>query len=425
MNKILLALPLLLLLLPLYDAYGHGQGFDSITDVRVDGKKLTITVEMPLSFEGGQEQITITATEDETGENAQNVTFLVGLFHDDMMVFRNYFFAQDGSLELEVTPTGDDMVTIRGIQDELLGAWSGSPVMITGPLLDSGGLYKFEIEIRTVDDPANIIEDSGVYEADVSVADTYDFTGTDTEGDDAEFTIKSYFDEIKSFEYSADKVMFEMPFDWSEKKISHVPVVHTEVRFPKSSEFNTPGYEGYVNGIKLFKASVSIDDYTRDGERTVHFVLLEDHLRLIKKQLEEVPEHMTFELRTGQMLEFPLSAYTSGEDFKVDLSWAPREIEPGVKTDFIFTIRDGATGEPLRNSDYTFVIIANGQEIHRASGTAQIGGDFERFTFAEDQTGPVIIRFEDIRNTGFETEFGIVVVPEFGAVALLVLGGAL
>jgi predicted secreted protein with PEFG-CTERM motif len=32
-----------------------------------------------------------------------------------------------------------------------------------------------------------------------------------------------------------------------------------------------------------------------------------------------------------------------------------------------------------------------------------------------------IIKFENIRNTGQETEFGLVVVPEFGTVALLVL----
>ncbi len=44
------------------------------------------------------------------------------------------------------------------------------------------------------------------------------------------------------------------------------------------------------------------------------------------------------------------------------------------------------------------------------------------FEFAEDQTGPTVIRFENIRNTGQETEFGIVVVPEFGMVSVLIMG---
>ena len=106
---------------------------------------------------------------------------------------------------------------------------------------------------------------------------------------------------------------------------------------------------------------------------------------------------------------------------KVNLSWDPVDLEPGVETNFVFTIRDGFTNEPLRNSDYTFVIIQNGQEIHRVSGMAQVGGEFEKFTFGEEQTGPTTIKFENIRNTGQETEFGIMVAPEFGTIAILIL----
>ena len=141
----------------------------------------------------------------------------------------------------------------------------------------------------------------------------------------------------------------------------------------------------------------------------------------MKKSEEPIPDNIVFTLSTSKDTAFPLEAYTKSEDFKVNLSWDPLDIEPGVDTNFIFTIRDGRTNEPLRGSDYTFVIIQNGKEIHRTSGIAQVGGEFEKFTFAEDQTGPTIIKFENIRNTGQETEFGLVVVPEFGTVALLVL----
>ena len=48
---------------------------------------------MPLSFENDDNdtQITITATEDETKENAKNVTFLIGLFHDNEMILEITF----------------------------------------------------------------------------------------------------------------------------------------------------------------------------------------------------------------------------------------------------------------------------------------------------------------------------------------------
>jgi len=419
------------LLFPASSVYGHGFGVDTISSVDVQGKKLSIMVEMPMYFENQQDQITITAVEDESKENAKNVTFLIGLFHKDEMIFRNYFFAENGILPIIVTPTEDAKITIHGEQDSLLGAWHGTesnPIEISGPLFNSGGLYNFEIEIRTIDEPTNIIENSGIYNADLSLIETVSFIEQDSENSDVEFRSKSYFDTVTNFVYdpNAKEIRFEMPFDWSEKQMSHVSVVHVETHFPKEFvEFLSPSYSAHVNEVELFKSSVSVDDYTEDDERIVHLVLLQDHLRYMKNEMKKsgdpLPDNMLFTLSTSENIAFPLEAYTKSEDFKINLSWDPLNVEPGVDTNFIFTIRDGRTNDPLRSSEYTFVIIQNGQEIHRTSGMAQVGGEFEKFTFSEEQTGPTIIKFENIRNTGQETEFALVVVPEFGSIALLVL----
>ncbi|MBL7001768.1 MAG: PEFG-CTERM sorting domain-containing protein [Nitrosopumilus sp.] len=432
LKKFVIFTIVLCLLFPAHSVYGHGLGIDTISSIGIQGKEISISVEMPMYFENDQEQITITATEDETKENAKNVTFLIGLFHNNEMIFRHYFFAENGVLPIKISPQqGFDNFVINGEQDSLLGAWHGTdsnPVEITGPLFTSGGLYTFEIEIRTIDEPTNIIENSGTYNADLSIIETSTHIQKDAEDLDVKFRLKSYFDIISNFEYDpeAKQVTFEMPFDWSEKQMSHVSVVHEEVHFPKDfAEFLSPSYSGYVNGVELFKSSVSIDDYTEDDERIVHFILLQDHLRYLKNEMkkldEPLPDNIVFTLSTSEKIGFPLEAYTKSEDFKVNLSWDPLEIEPGISTNFIFTIRDGSTNEPLRNSDYTFIIIQNGKEIHRASGIAQIGGEFEKFTFTEDQTGPMIVKFENIRNTGQETEFGFVVAPEFGTITLLIL----
>ncbi len=411
-------------------AYGHGLGLDTISSIDVGDRKLSITVEMPLDFDQDQRYITITASDDDTDEPVPNVTFLIGLYHDDTMIFRNYFFAKDGILYLTPIPTDDPEITIHGTQDSILGAWHGTnsdPIEITGPLLNSGGLYTFEIEIRTIDEPTNIIE-SDIYYADLSVTEVQSFIQTDSQGDDVKFRTKSYFDKIHDLNYvpAARQVTFEMPFDWSEDRMSHIPVVHEEIHFPNDFvEFLSPSYTGYVNGIKLFKESVVIDDYTEDDERIVHFVLLQDHLRLLKRDMQSsdqpLPQSMLFKLEANEEISFPLTAYTISEDFAVNLAWDPIELEPETPTNFVFTIRDGKTNEPLRNSAYTFIILQNDQELYRSSGVAQIGGQFEKFTFAEEQTGPTTIKFEDIRNTGQDTEFRIVVVPEFGGLAILIM----
>ncbi|NIU02555.1 MAG: peptidase, partial [Nitrosopumilaceae archaeon] len=126
-------------------------------------------------------------------------------------------------------------------------------------------------------------------------------------------------------------------------------------------------------------------------------------------------------MTTSDEIDFPLTAMTKNEEYQIDLSWEPLEIRPDQDTKFIFTIRDGATREPLRNSSYDFVLIQNGKEIHKESDTVKIGGGFIDYKFAEDQTGPTIVRFENIRGTGLQTEFGIVVTPEFNSTFLIML----
>ena len=85
----------------------------------------------------------------------------------------------------------------------------------------------------------------------------------------------------------------------------------------------SPSYTGHANGIELFKASVTIDDYTEEDERIVHFVLLQDHLRFIKNEMkksgEPLPENIVFTLATNEEISFPLTAYTKSEDFQINL----------------------------------------------------------------------------------------------------------
>ena len=421
-TKVLIFSMIFCLLFPASSVYGHGLGIDTISSISIQEKQISVSIEIPMYFENPQEKITITATDNETDETAKNVTYLIGIFYNDEMILRNYFFTENGVLPIIVTPTDDGVITINGEQDSLLGAWSGTesnPVEITGPLFNSGGLYTFEIEVRTIDEPTNVIENSGVYEADLTIVESVSFPQKDQNNVDVEFSTKSYFDSISNFNYDSNvkEVTFEMPFDWNETKMSHVSVVHVETHFPKDfAEFLSPSYVGYVNGIKLFKSSVTVDDYTYDNDRTVHFVLLQDHLRYLKNEMREseqpLPDNIVFKLSASQETKFPLIAYSESEEFKVNLAWDPKDIEAGVPTNFVFTIRDSYTDSPMRLSDYTFVIMQNNEEIHRVSDNAAVGGDFEKFTFSEDQTGPTVIKFENIRNTGQETEFALVVVDK-------------
>ena len=434
-HKIFASFFILLLVVPsITHAFGHGLSIDTHPPVNYQGRDITITTEMFPAFyedEGIDKQIKVRAFDPKSDENIKNVNFLIGLFYKDKMLFRNFFFAQDGYLTIKVHPTNDVDVKITGEKEPLLGAWAATdaiPIELTGSVFNTGGLYHLEIAIRTIDEPDNVLDEPIKYDAYISIGQTGYHDQKSKDGQDVKFRVKSYYDTITSFEYNPNEnvISFEMPFDWSEQNISQIPFVHEEIFFPKTfADFLAPSYTGQVNGIDLFKSSITVDDYSDEEGRIVHFVILQDHLKVLKdvqkKAGSQLPNYMKFKLVASDQAQFPLTALTNNQQFQVDLSWDPLVIQPGEKTKFIFTIRDAVTLETKRQSTYDFVILHNGKEIHRTSGNAIVGGGFEDFTFSESQTGPIIVKFEKIVGTSAFTEFAMVVVPEFGPIAILVL----
>ncbi len=413
-------------------AFGHGLSMDTPPPVNYQGRDITITAEMLPAFyddKGMDKQIKIRAFDSKTGENIKNVNFLIGLNYKDKMIFRNFFFAQNGDLTIKVYPSNGE-IEISGEKESLLGGWMATdtkPIEVRGPIFNSGGLYHLEIAIRTIDEPDNILDEPIKYDAYISIGQTTYYDQKTKDGQDVKFRVRSYYDTITNFEYNPNEntILFEIPFDWSEQNISQISYVHEEILFPKHFvDLLSNSYTGQVNGIDLFKSSISVDDYSVEDERIVHFVILQDHLRVLRdtqKKTGDLPNYMKFKLVASDEIKFPLTAKTNNEQFQIDLSWDPPVIQPDQKTKFIFTIRDPITLETKRNSGYDFIILQNGKEIHRSSGNAVIGGGFEDFTFTEEQTGPIIIRFEKIAGTSALTQFAITVVPEFGSLAILIL----
>jgi hypothetical protein len=434
---VLLLFLVAVLIIPMQYAHGHGLGIDTIKSINIGSKKITITVQIiPTEFtENTEKRIIITASDAVTNLSVNNVTFLVGLYHEGKLIFNDALFADNGSVIIDVYPTKDNEIKITGERDSNLDAWhstESSPTNLSGPIFDSGGLYHFEVELKTIDDPKNVLERQGPFVADVTLTTHQLYDEQDKDGGKVEFGIKSYYDEASSFDYDpgTNSVIFEMPFDWAEQNISHVQVVHEEVHFPKDfGDFFAPSYIGRLNGIELFKSSVTIDDYSDEDERIVHFVLSQDNLNYLKQAQKaagiENPQNMRFTLEPDSKLVFPVIAMTKDEQIQVDLSWDPVTIEPNKNTKFIFTFRDAKTGELLRNTAYDFVILHGDKEIYKKSANAQIGSDFADYAFSESQKGQTSIRFENLRGTDRSTEFSIFVVPEFGQTVLVMMSVAI
>ena len=275
MNKLVL-LVVLFALFPLSYASGLGLGSET-TKLNIGDKKIGVTTQItPTEFsEESQKKIIFTVTDTIESKNIDAVLF-VTMYHDGNQVFKDNFVTDNGIVQINVKPTKDSEVKISGTRDKNTQYWISKPEMpltISGPVLNSGGLYRFDVQIKELDSTAL---QNQVFSSYISVVTNYTYEKQDKAGKSIPFEIKSYYEKISSFEYSpqTNSVSFEMPFDWSEQNISHIDVVHEELHFPKEfADFMVPSYSGTVNGISLFKSGVTIDDYSIEQQRIVHLVL--------------------------------------------------------------------------------------------------------------------------------------------------------
>ena len=402
-------------------AFGHGAGIEASPLVFTNDREVKVTVELLPSdfYKSDQKMIKIDAYDHTNRETITNASFKVEIFNDGKLLLNEWFYANDGILILKVDPdvivTNRNSIEISGEKNNF-GLWEKtdeSPLIVTGPIFDEGGIFTFKITLDAQDEIGII---SNVeFEVQVSVTDV-SYHQEDVATKETEFRVKSYYDKISNFEYDSKEniAKVSLPFDFSESNISHTNVIHTEIMFPKNTlEFLSPNYFGTGNGIELFKSSIFIDDYSEEDNRIVHFVLLPDHLRHIKNQLkkigDELPNSIDLVLTKGKEIQFPLRTLTLSEEYQVDLSWDPKAIIPGENVKFIYTFRDTTDLGPIRNSDYTMTILQEGKTIFSEDRFAKIGADFTDFTFTEEQTGLTIARFSNISGSGQQTEFAFVV----------------
>jgi plastocyanin len=110
----------------------------------------------------------------------------------------------------------------------------------------------------------------------------------------------------------------------------------------------------------------------------------------------------------GVMIELPAMSLTPKPNYHVGTAWSPKVLKTGEQVTFIndFFDRSGTKKEHLLR--YDFVIIQNGQEIHRSFGFSEYGADIRNFVFT--QPGPAIIRFENVGGEkGNDAEFTTIV----------------
>ncbi len=133
---------------------------ENLTSLLHDNREIIVTVELLPTNESDNKKVKISTYDNTNKDDVLNVTYFLAISKNNENLLREYFFAKDGILILDVFPEDSNQVQVFGEQQYDHNAYVMSdvtPLQVKGPIFSKDGIYAFDIELRTIDDPKNWI----------------------------------------------------------------------------------------------------------------------------------------------------------------------------------------------------------------------------------------------------------------------------
>ncbi|MGQ0606368.1 MAG: hypothetical protein ACT4OD_05395 [Candidatus Nitrosotenuis sp.] len=399
-------------------SYGHGSGYETLPSKMLGDKKVTMEITSSVDNATKHKFLTFSMFETDTGITVSDVTYSIKTIKGDRVLFDMDFHTDDGYLRFELVPSDTDQIKIeekqKGSFFEILLGSSKKYFEFQGNIFGFDGLYKFEINVKSVKGSSN--QNPIQYEAGISFPHTSDIVADGNYGA-GQIKIISYYDAIQqaSFDKITSAIEFSMPFEWSDSNINQTSTVHEEILIPKSfGEFFATKYNAYLNGIQVYEKTITIDDYSYENYRVLHIILLGPMLEKIKQENQN-HNQMTFMVQPNKNQAFPVTLYTTNTQYKVNLSWNLPQIVSGSTIQFSFDIQEGyVISNKTISTDYEFSIMQQNKEIFKTKGITPLSGkNTVDVSIPKEFVGPITIKFDNIGNSGQGAEMTIVVTPEF------------
>jgi len=397
----------------LASVHGHGIGSETLPPQMIGSYNSTIFLN---SWPDGVEedirekQITLTIYDVDTGEHLHNMNVDFTVSKQGEILFSNDFRIDEGTFSLIFLPRGDDL-TIDETLDRLFEnmiEFGTKQIIVNEDTFSEGGLYDFDIIVKSVDSFDNDLQDPVHFQGALSIPKKYIY---EVESD-TPISITTYYDVIEDFVFSPDSIKFSMPFVWSDANISQISVVHQEIHIPKSmSSWIASDYDLKINGILASDSLITVDDYSIENERIIHIILPQK----ILPEFREASQQMNFEIHPNASPNLPLVSPTANGEFNVSLKWEPDNPVSGTPVNFEIKIEDTFVPYKIvRKIPFHVSLIQDSDIIFEKTfqGVKNVDSELNsfHFTFDESHEGSIKMTVDDIGSNKFaETEFVFVV----------------
>jgi len=394
----------MLLFSSISESYGHGLGYEIMPPEMLGSKLVSLEISSDTWPDEYTKEISFALFETDTGVAVKNVTYFVMLTKQNEVLFDITSQRDDGVFVLKLHTTEDDQITVDEEDSNFFGSLLGGSkiVNVKGNIFGSGGLYDFKVIITTGDDYSNVLSPPLDYDVGISFLDKTSHSINDINFGQQKLNVITYYELINDdFTYDQNKKMisYSMPFDWSEKNIEQISVVHHELIIPKTfGDLMVKSFSTNVNGIQVPDNVITIDDFSPEN-RVVHLVLNQKEISQLSKKIQDYPSKMHFSIMPSAE-NLPLTTMTENAQFRLNLSWEPQNIKSGSTTTFYFQILDAFLLDRPVSVSYDLSIFHDGEKIAQASGiSADMGHNVVEFDVPDDVTGVMTLQFENLNGS--------------------------
>ena len=408
-KKILILICIGIFLSTLQNSYGHGVGYEVLPPVTLGNREiaLEVTSSPDIDPKNNDRQITFSLFDTSTAITVKDVTYHITAYKGDNFLFEDTFQIDDGIFIMNFIPSESVQVQLlkekKGSFFESLLGMQNSVISITSSLFKSGGLYKFNIEILTVDNYTNELAEPIIYDVGLSILDRTYYNVEDVNFGTQEVSVITYYDQIKNFHYDqhTNSISFSMPFIWSEDNINQTSVVHEEIVISKKfGDLMVESLSAYVNGIKLPDYVITLDGFS-EHTRIIHVIVNQKELFDLYQKYE-MRDEMEFLIKPSDT-NLPLNTVTGNGQFRIKMFWEPYQISSGTELTVFFDITDAFLKNRPVAVNYEISALHEGTKFFKTSGMSVDSREEHnvvKLLIPEYVNGPITIQFDNLDGNG-------------------------
>ncbi|MHA7646703.1 hypothetical protein [Nitrosopumilus sp. S4] len=356
--KIILGLVLVIFVTSITPAFAQHHSGSTAPPIDLGGLNVAVTsILSPLDFifeDSNTANLSIRFFNTDTNINIPSVTYRVQIYQEDNLVANEYFYDEDGKLDLEIRPTVGckdqnlwKCTKYFGEKHAIAGGYyarGDSRPVIQGPVFDKSGEYTIKVSIVGATNPKTMTASDLLFETFLSVPLKETFVVKTANAQEYPIVIKSYDGKINNFSFDekSSKLSYDMPFVMGhnqEHSSKSTNVIHIQKNFPIFKQ----GYDiaVYAEGVKL-PDSALVYDVSSDDENILRISIPHQEMMNIESKLNSKNNNdMKIEIISGQKTELQQLDFTFENGYSANVTWDSK-LASGQEIPFTFSFFDNS-----------------------------------------------------------------------------------